>query len=201
MFQTRHTNRILKCDFALKLCFWENLQVKSLYWLIQFLNFSDAIIHRSRLCQGPNSKKVKLALSLEPFGIVWWNFACPLILTRSSPSDCKILFFIGQGFAEVKIAKKRIAHNFWTVMNIEIKNCIHIYIDKTQPNGFPNAMCLRSRLCQCRNSENLKLAISLEPYGIFWWNFAYLFIWQVLALGIAKYIYRSFCKDFDIDKI
>ena len=31
--------------------------------------------HRSRLCRAPNSEKVKMALSLELSGILWWNFA------------------------------------------------------------------------------------------------------------------------------
>ena len=101
VFQISQTNRILKCDFALKLCFWENLQNKPLYLKIQFLNFSDAIFHRSRLCRGPHSENVKLALSL----VVWWNFACPLILTKSSPRDYKISLSLGRGFADVQIVK------------------------------------------------------------------------------------------------
>ena len=69
-------------------------------------NFSDAIFDRSRLCRGPNSKKVKLALSLEPYGIVWWNFPCPLILTRSRPRGAKYHCpSIGRGFADVQTVK------------------------------------------------------------------------------------------------
>ena len=35
----------------------------------------NVIFHRSRFCQAPNSEKVKMALSLELSGILWWNFA------------------------------------------------------------------------------------------------------------------------------
>ena len=44
---------------------------------------------------------------------------------------------------------------------------MYIDIDKTQPKGFPNDTCLRSRLCRNPNSENVKLAPSLEAYGDF----------------------------------
>ena len=35
--------------------------------------------HRSRFCRAPNSEKVKMALSLELSGILWWNFAYTLV--------------------------------------------------------------------------------------------------------------------------
>ena len=61
------------------------------------------IFHRSRLCRAPNSKKLKMALSLELSGILWWNFAYTLVLTRCSKRDCQMPFGIGQSFAEVQI--------------------------------------------------------------------------------------------------
>ena len=47
--------------------------------------------------------KVKLALSLEPFGIFRQKFAYTLILTSSSPRSYQLSFFIqfDQGFASV----------------------------------------------------------------------------------------------------
>ena len=54
----------------------------------------------------PNSEKVKIALSLELWRILWWNFAYTLILTRCSQWDCQMIFGIGRGFAEVQILKK-----------------------------------------------------------------------------------------------
>ena len=98
--QTGFWNAILLWNCVTKKTYKTNLNI-----YIQFLNFSDAIFHRSKLCQGPNSEKVKLALSLEPYGIVWWNLPCPLILIRSSPRDCKIPLSIGRGVADVQTVK------------------------------------------------------------------------------------------------
>ena len=80
-----------KNDFEMRFCS-ETVSEKTYRTNLHIyrFNFSDAIFHRSMLCRGPNSEKVKLALSLEPYGIIWWNFPCPLILTRSRPKGCKI---------------------------------------------------------------------------------------------------------------
>ena len=78
------------------------------------------IFHQSRLCRAPNSEKVKMALSLELSGILWWHFAYTLILTSCTSWDCQMTFGISRGFAEVQILKK------------------------------------------------VKLALSLEPFAIFW---------------------------------
>ena len=64
------------------------------------------IFNRSSLCRAPNSEKWKMALSLELWRILWWNFAYTLILTRCSQWDRQIIFGIGRGFAEVQILKK-----------------------------------------------------------------------------------------------
>ena len=86
-------------------------------------NFSDAIFHRSRLCRCPISQKVKLVLSLEHYGIVWWNFPCPLILTRSRPRVCKISLSIHWSrLCRCRNCKNlKIAHNSWTIRDIWIK--------------------------------------------------------------------------------
>ena len=47
-----------------------------------------------------------MALSLELWRILWWNFAYTLILTRCSQWDCQMIFGIGRGFAEFKFRKK-----------------------------------------------------------------------------------------------
>ena len=54
-------------------------------------------------------KKVIMALSLELSGILWWNFAYTLILTRCTPWDCQMTLEIGWVFAEVK--KMRLLQN------------------------------------------------------------------------------------------
>ena len=48
-----------------------------------------------------------MAISLELWGILWWNFAYILILTRCSQWDCQMTFGIGQDFAVVQILKKK----------------------------------------------------------------------------------------------
>ena len=65
LFQTSHTKQILKCDFALKLFLRKHIGQTFI-----FIDSTFQMFHRSRLCQGPNSENVKLALSLEPYGIV-----------------------------------------------------------------------------------------------------------------------------------
>ena len=47
-----------------------------------------------------------MALSLELWRILSWNFASTLILTRCSQWDCQMIFGIGRGFAEVQILKQ-----------------------------------------------------------------------------------------------
>ena len=48
-----------------------------------------------------------MALSLELSGILWWNFAYTLILTRRTPWDCQMTLEIGWVcFPEVQILKK-----------------------------------------------------------------------------------------------
>ena len=44
-----------------------------------------------------------MALSLELWRILWWNFAYTLILTRCRQWDCQMTFGICRGFAEVQI--------------------------------------------------------------------------------------------------
>ena len=67
----------------------------------------NVIFHRSRFCRAPNSEKVKMAVSLELSGTLWWNFADTLVWTRCSLRDCQMIFGIGRGFAEVQILKKK----------------------------------------------------------------------------------------------
>ena len=107
----------IECDFTrVFLCsrpvtqtgqtvFLRKLTEQTFIFIDSILKLFRGHIHRSRLCRGPNSEKVKQALPLEPYGIVWWNFTCPLMLTKPSPRDCKISLSTGRGFAEVQIVK------------------------------------------------------------------------------------------------
>ena len=152
--------------------------------------FSDAIFHRSKLCRDPKSEKVKLALSLEPYGIVWWNFPCPLILTRSRPRGRKISLSIHWSrLCRCPNCKNlKIAHNSWTIRNIWIKTLYTHWYWQDPAEGI--SKWLRSKLCRSPNSENVKLAPSLEPYGDFLIKSHTQWHWQNLAQRIAKYMYH-----------
>ena len=86
--------------------YFDRLLCKFWYW--QDLAQEIAKCHFSSVEVLPSSKfwKVKMALSLELSGILWWNFAYTLVLIRCSPWDCRMTFGIGRGFAEVQILKK-----------------------------------------------------------------------------------------------
>ena len=72
-------------------------------------------------------KKVKMA---ELSGLLWWNSAYTLILTRCSPRDFQMSFGIGRGVAEVQILKNSETGIIsWNFLNILIKLCINITIN------------------------------------------------------------------------
>ena len=73
-----------------------------------------------RLCWSLNSKNV---LYIEPCGILFGNKKCiyALILTRSNPRHCQMPYFLGWGFALVKILTYETGPNYRTV-----------WIDQTQ---------------------------------------------------------------------
>ena len=57
---------------------------KHWYWQDLAQEIAKSHFYRSRLCRAPNSEKVKMALSVELWRILWWSFAYTLILTRCS---------------------------------------------------------------------------------------------------------------------
>ena len=87
-------------------------------------------------------RNVIMALSLELSGILWWNFAYTLILTRYTPWDCQMTFEIVWVFAEVQILK--------------------------QVRLLQNDIYYRLRLYLAPNSEKGIMALSLELSGILW---------------------------------
>ena len=65
-----------------------------------------------------------------PRGLLWWNFAYTLILTRCSPRDCQMSFGIGRGVAEVQMLKNSETGPIsWNALNILIKLWTNIAID------------------------------------------------------------------------
>ena len=110
--------------------YFDKLLRKHWYWQDLVQEIANWHFCRSRLCRAPNSEKVKMALSLELWRILWWNFAYTLILTRCSQWDCQMIFGIGRGFAKVQILKKSETGPIpWPFRYIMIKFCIPITTD------------------------------------------------------------------------
>ena len=93
--------------------YFEKRLRKHWYWQDLAQEIAKWHFYQSRLCRAPNSEKVKMALSLELWRILWWNFAYTLILTRISQWDCQMIFGIDRDFAEVQILKKKKKKKKW----------------------------------------------------------------------------------------
>ena len=100
--------------------YFEKLLRKHSYWTDLATEIANWHFYWSRLCRDANSEKVTMALSLELWRILWWNFAYTLISTRCSQWDCQMIFGIGRGFAAVQILKKNetglIPWTFWYIL-------------------------------------------------------------------------------------
>ena len=84
-----------------KYWYYQDLEQEIVKWLLQ-----NDIYHRSRFYRDPNSEKVTMALSWTEWNSVI-KFCLHIdILTRCSPWDCQMTFWIGRGFAEAQILKK-----------------------------------------------------------------------------------------------
>ena len=68
---------IAKLHFSLveALIFCIHIDIDKMYPM----RLSNDIWDWMSFCRGPNSEKVKMALSLEQSGILWWNFAYTLV--------------------------------------------------------------------------------------------------------------------------
>ena len=99
--------------------YFDKLLRKHWYWQNLVQEIAKWHFHRSRLCRAPNIEKVIMALSLELSGILWWNVAYTLILTRCTPWDCQMTFEIGWDFADVQILKKSETSAKWHLSSVE----------------------------------------------------------------------------------
>ena len=128
-----------------------------------------------------------------PISWTEWNsvmeFAYTLILTRCTPWDCqmafkigwvfaevqilfkfkgycKMTFIIGRGFAENQILKKwKWPYLLNWVECIDRLLCKHRYYQDLAKRLW-NVIFHRSRFCRAPNSENVKMALSLELSGM-----------------------------------
>ena len=109
----------------------------------------------------------KMPTFLKPFEIFWSTFAYTLILTRSSPRDCKMAFITDRGFAKLQILKKgkwpyllsRLeycdeilhAHWYWQDVSQGLVNC-HLSLVE----AFPRS---KFRLVHHRSGQFVKLLV------------------------------------------
>ena len=118
-------------------------------------------------------KKVKLALSLEPFGIFWlilhthyyWHDLDRRI-AKSSPRDCKMTFNIGPGCAELQILKKWKWLNWVDYWDETLHT--HWYWQDVVQKIVKCHLGLAEALPRYRFWKTVKLALSLETFWIFW---------------------------------
>ena len=169
--------------------YFDKLLHKHWYWQDLTQEIWNVTFHWSRFCRAPNSEKLKMALSLELWRILWWNFAYTLMLTRRSQWDWQMTFGIGRGFAEVQILALSLELSgilWWNfAYTLILTRCtpwdyqmtfeigwvfaeIQFLKKKKNMRLLQNDIYHRSMLCRAPNSEKVKMALSLELSGIFW---------------------------------
>ena len=162
--------------------YFDRLLRKHWYWQDLAQEISNWHFYRSRLCRAPNSEKVKMALSLELWRILWWNFAYTLILTRCSQWDCQMAFGIGRGFAEVQILKKKWNRPYLLNVLAYFDKILHTHyywhdldrgIAKSCPRDCKMILNIGRGCVELHSLKKMKMA---ELSGLLWWNFAYTLI-------------------------
>ena len=122
-----------------------------------------------------------MALSLELWRILWWNFAHTLILTRHGQGDCQMTFGIGRGFAEVQILKK---WNWPYLLNLSVyfDKILHTHyywhdLDRGIAKSSPRDCKMTFNIGRgCAELQILKKVKMAELSRLLWWNFAYTLI-------------------------
>ena len=131
------------------------------HWYWQDLGERIAKCHLSSVEALPRSKfwkeNMQLALSIEPYGIFWWNFAADtLVLTRASPGNIvtEIPFTIGRGFAGVQTVKldlyQILVETFWFFFFLHT----HWYWQDLVP-GIAKCHFHLTRLCRGKHSKKV----------------------------------------------
>ena len=172
--------------------YWQDLAQKIAKW-----HFSSG--------RAPSSETMKMmALSLELSGKLWWNFAYTFILTRCSPWDCQMTFWIGRGFAEVQILKK---WNWPYLMNllsmVYFDKILHTYyywhaLDRGNAKSSSRYWTMTFNIGRgCAELQILQKGKMAEMSGQLWWNCAYLLILTrcsprdcQMSLGLAEALPR-----------
>ena len=111
-------------------------------------------------------KKWKWSITLKQFGIFWCTVADTFILTISSPRDCEMTFIIGRGFAKLQILKK------WK--SLELNGILRwnvayiLILTRCSPWDCQMPFAIDRGFAKVQILRNMKLVLSLKPFGIFW---------------------------------
>ena len=206
MILTRSGQRDWEMTFFIGRGFAELQILKKWKWpySLNWVECCDEILHTHWYWHDVAHEIVKWQLGLVEVlpRIKFWNFAYTLKLTRCTPWDCQMTFEIGLVLPRFKFCKKcdyckmtklssveaLPSAKFWksengliswTEWNIWIDFCVNIDIINILPKRLWNVIFHRSRFCRSPNSEQVKMALSLELSGILWWNLAYTLVyWQ-----------------------
>ena len=170
---------------------------------------------------GSGELKMKMALSLELSGILWWNFANTFILTWYSPWGSQMTFGIDRGFAEVQILKT-VKFNFKTFWNIWKNFADTLILTRSSSRNWKMTFIISRGFAECQILKKWKWVQYFDKLLRKHWY------WQVLAQEIAKWhfslvealpsskfwksdngaiswtewnIVMKFCIDIDIDKM
>ena len=133
-----------------------------------------------------------MALSLKLSGILWWNFANTLVLTRCSSWVCQMTFGIGWGFTEVQILKK-VEINSKTVWNILIKFYRHLMLKRSSPRNCKMTFPIGWSFAECQILKKWKWPYLLNCVEYFDKLLRKHWYWHDLAQEIANwhFFYRS----------
>ena len=127
-----------------------------------------------------------MALSLKLSGILWWNFANTLVLTRCSSWVCQMTFGIGRGFAEVQILKK-VEINSKTVWNILIKFYRHLMLKRSSPRNCKMTFPIGWSFAECQILKKWKWPYLLNCVEYFDKLLRKHWYWHDLAQEIANW--------------
>ena len=191
---TRSSPKDCEMTFVIGRGFAELHILKKWNWpyLLNWVEYCDEILHTPWYWQDVVQAIVKFHLGLVevlPRFKFWkkWNWPCLLNLlvyfdkilhtfyywhdldrgiAKSSPRDCKMTFNIGRGWAELQILKKWKWPN-WVDFYDEILHT-HWYWQDVAQEILKCHLGLAEALARFKFWKTVKLALSLETFGIFW---------------------------------
>ena len=119
-----------------------------------------------KCCQNNYSRRCHLLQILTALGSrVYWH-DLDRGIAKSSPRDCKMTFNIGRGCAELQYLKKWKWPNWVDYCDETLHT--HWYWQDAAQEIVKYHLGLAEALPRFKFWKTVKLALSLEPFGIFW---------------------------------